>query len=53
MPDAGCERSRVRGQVEAGIIGVTPDFEVLGKIVVRIAIAVRADNPDGCGHATE
>ena len=49
LANAGCERPRVWSQVEACVIGVTTDSEVPRKIVVRIAIAVRSDNPDLLG----
>src|SRR3546814_7709180 len=40
---------RIWRQAEAGIVRISPDLEVLGKIVIGIAIAIRPDHPDFFG----
>src|SRR3546814_7803093 len=49
LPDRGAKRLRIWRQAEAGIVRISPDLEVLGKIVIEIAIAIRPDHPDFFG----
>src|SRR3546814_16884346 len=49
LPDRGAKRLRIWRQAEAGIVRISPDLEVLGKIVIGIAIAFRPDHPDFFG----
>src|SRR3546814_9074631 len=49
LPDRGAKRLRIWRQAEAGIVRISPDLEVLGKIVIGIAIAIRPDHPDFFG----
>src|SRR3546814_14116685 len=49
LPDRGAKRLRIWRQDEAGIVRISPDLEVLGKIVIGIAIAIRHDPPDFLG----
>src|SRR3546814_3098461 len=37
LPDRGAKRLRIWRQAEAGIVRISPDLEVLGKIVIGIA----------------
>lgn len=47
--DFARESSRIRRQIERVVVGRPPALEILGQIVVRIAIAVRVDHPDLLG----
>src|SRR3546814_17676035 len=49
LPDRGAKRLRIWRQAEAGIVRISPDLEVLGKIVIGIAIAIRPEHPDFFG----
>src|SRR3546814_15408983 len=49
LPDRGSKRLRIWRQAEAGIVRISPDLEVLGKIVIGIAIAIRPNHPDFFG----
>src|SRR3546814_10999402 len=40
LPDRGAKRLRIWRQAEAGIVRISPDLEVLGKIVTGIAIEI-------------
>src|SRR3546814_19524059 len=43
------KRLRIWRQAETGIVRISPGLEVLGKIVIGIAIAIRPDHPDFFG----
>src|SRR3546814_13882266 len=44
--EGACKCTRIRRQVQSCVICFSPRIEVLGKIVIGIAVSVRPDNPD-------